>query len=254
MHTRRSDHRSLILAFFVVLPLQYVIVGARRFDLFTVFIPVYVFFALPVVSALAGDPQRFLERNAKIQWGIDGLRLRPVACAGAAAARLSRATRAAAPSCCSSWSSSSSWRRWRRSWRAAGCGAGRWRGRSAAASRCRAWFIGACAAALVGAALYWITPFKAGQALAIGLHRRRLRHARRVRDEGAEARCRRAPLGQPRSASPARSACSTAWRRCVLRRRCSFIRCAGTSASDRRRQARRRSLDRTRLSNWRRGL
>ena len=69
-YTRRSDHRTLILAFFIVLPLQYVIVATRHFDLFTVFIPVYVFFAVPVVSALAGDPERFLERNAKIQWGI----------------------------------------------------------------------------------------------------------------------------------------------------------------------------------------
>jgi phosphatidate cytidylyltransferase len=69
-HTRRSDHRSLLLAFFIVLPLQYGIVAAGLFDLSTVFIPVYVFFALPVVSALAGDPERFLERNAKIQWGI----------------------------------------------------------------------------------------------------------------------------------------------------------------------------------------
>jgi phosphatidate cytidylyltransferase len=69
-HTRRGDHRSLLLAFFVVLPLQYFLVGTRRFDLFSVFIPVYVFFALPVVSALANDPERFLERNAKIQWGI----------------------------------------------------------------------------------------------------------------------------------------------------------------------------------------
>ena len=34
------------------------------------FIPVYVFLAIPVVSALADDPQRFLERNAKLQWGI----------------------------------------------------------------------------------------------------------------------------------------------------------------------------------------
>ena len=68
--TRRSDHRSLILAFFVALPLQYLIVAQRNFDLFTVFVPVYVFLAIPVASALAGDPERFLERNAKIQWGI----------------------------------------------------------------------------------------------------------------------------------------------------------------------------------------
>ena len=68
--TRRGDHRSLVLAFFVVLPLQFWIVGSKHFDLFTVFIPVYVFLAIPVVSALANDPERFLERNAKLQWGI----------------------------------------------------------------------------------------------------------------------------------------------------------------------------------------
>ena len=68
--TRRGDHRSLVLAFFVVLPIQFWLVANRHFDLFTVFIPVYVFLAIPVVSALAGDPQRFLERNAKLQWGI----------------------------------------------------------------------------------------------------------------------------------------------------------------------------------------
>mgnify|MGYP005806259525 CR=1 FL=1 len=68
--TRRGDHRSLILAFFVVLPIQFWLVSTRRFDLFTVFIPVYVFLAIPVVSALAGDTQRFLERNSKLQWGI----------------------------------------------------------------------------------------------------------------------------------------------------------------------------------------
>jgi phosphatidate cytidylyltransferase len=69
-HTRRGDHRTLILAFFIVLPLQYVVVGLRHFDLFTVMIPVYVFFLIPVVSALGNDPQRFLERTAKIQWGV----------------------------------------------------------------------------------------------------------------------------------------------------------------------------------------
>ncbi|MGI9134960.1 MAG: phosphatidate cytidylyltransferase [Rhodoferax sp.] len=68
--TRRGDHRSLVLAFFAVLPLQYWLVGAGHFDMFAVFIPVYVFLALPLASALANDPLRFLERNAKLQWGI----------------------------------------------------------------------------------------------------------------------------------------------------------------------------------------
>ena len=68
--TRQGDHRSLVLAFFVVLPMQFSLVITRHFDLVTVFIPVYVFLAIPVVSALADDPYRFLERNAKLQWGI----------------------------------------------------------------------------------------------------------------------------------------------------------------------------------------
>jgi len=68
--TRRGDHRSLLLAFFAVLPMQYALVWTRQFDLFTVFIPVYVFLAITAVSALAGDTERFLERNAKLQWGI----------------------------------------------------------------------------------------------------------------------------------------------------------------------------------------
>jgi phosphatidate cytidylyltransferase len=68
--TRLGDHRSLVLAFFVVLPMQYWLIWARHFDLFAVFIPVYVFLALPLASALANDPLRFLERNAKLQWGI----------------------------------------------------------------------------------------------------------------------------------------------------------------------------------------
>ena len=68
--TRRGDHRSLLLAFFVALPVQYLLVWGERFDLFTVFIPVYVFLAIPTVGALGNDPQQFLTRNAKLQWGI----------------------------------------------------------------------------------------------------------------------------------------------------------------------------------------
>lgn len=68
--TRLGDHRSLVLAFFVVLPTQYWLIGAGHLDMFAVFIPVYAFLALPLASALANDPVRFLERTAKLQWGI----------------------------------------------------------------------------------------------------------------------------------------------------------------------------------------
>jgi phosphatidate cytidylyltransferase len=68
--TRQGDHRSLVLVFFGVLPFQYFLIGSGHFKLFTVFIPVFVFLAMPVASALANDPHRFLERNAKLQWGV----------------------------------------------------------------------------------------------------------------------------------------------------------------------------------------
>lgn len=68
--SRRGDHRSLLLAFFVVLPVQYALVWRHERDLLTVFIPVYAFLALPLASALGNDPQRFLERSAKLQWGV----------------------------------------------------------------------------------------------------------------------------------------------------------------------------------------
>jgi phosphatidate cytidylyltransferase len=68
-HTRRGDHRALIAVFFFVIPVQYMLAGGQFFDLFSVFIPVYAFIALPILAALGNDPTRFLERTAKIQWG-----------------------------------------------------------------------------------------------------------------------------------------------------------------------------------------
>lgn len=68
--TRRGDHRMLFWAFFVVLPLQYVLVGMRWHGFFTTFIPVFAFLFLAVRSAAAGDCDRFLERTAKVQWGL----------------------------------------------------------------------------------------------------------------------------------------------------------------------------------------
>jgi phosphatidate cytidylyltransferase len=128
---------------------------------------VYVFFAVPVVSALAGDPHRFLERNAKIQWGIVvcvyGLSHAPALLLleferyedrGAfllfflvVVVALAQVVQELAS---------------------------RWLRRRPVARQIsrsfsfRSWFLGAFVAAWVGAALYWITPFKAGQALAIG--------------------------------------------------------------------------------------
>lgn len=68
--TRASDHRALSLAFFIFIPVQYYLIGTEWYALFSIFIPVYGFLLLPSLSVLADDPEHFLERCAKIQWGI----------------------------------------------------------------------------------------------------------------------------------------------------------------------------------------
>jgi len=68
--TRLGDHRSLFWVFFIALPLQYVLVGMKWYGLFSILIPVYAFLILPIRSAAAGDCRNFLERTAKIQWGL----------------------------------------------------------------------------------------------------------------------------------------------------------------------------------------
>ncbi len=65
-----ADHKSLALAFFVVLPLQYVFVGMGWTGMYTVFIPVYAFLLLPIMSALRGNADRFLVRVAETQWAL----------------------------------------------------------------------------------------------------------------------------------------------------------------------------------------
>lgn len=68
--TRRGDHRALFWAFFVATPLQYFFVGRWWYGMFSIFIPVYAFLFLPVRTALAGDCDHFLERAAKMHWGL----------------------------------------------------------------------------------------------------------------------------------------------------------------------------------------
>jgi phosphatidate cytidylyltransferase len=71
--TRLGDHRALFWVFIAFTPLQYLIVGlgVERYELlFSVLIPVYAFLFIPARVAMAGDYKRFLERVAKIQAGL----------------------------------------------------------------------------------------------------------------------------------------------------------------------------------------
>lgn len=166
-HTRRGDHRALLAAFFVVLPVQYLLAGVRQFDLFSVFIPVYAFAALPILAALGNDPTRFLERTAKIQWGtmvcVYGMSHAPaillltfkgyeergaflvlylvVVVAAAQIAQEVASHHLRRRPVARQISRSFSW---------------------------RAWALGALAGGTVGLLLYWATPFKPLQSLLIG--------------------------------------------------------------------------------------
>jgi phosphatidate cytidylyltransferase len=68
--TRAADHRTLFWVFFVITPLQYVLVAVKWYGLFTVLIPVYSFLFIPTRIVLAGDTTEFLGRTARIQWAL----------------------------------------------------------------------------------------------------------------------------------------------------------------------------------------
>jgi phosphatidate cytidylyltransferase len=70
MPTRRADHRTLLWSFFLITPLQYYLIGIGWYGLFAIMIPTFVFLFIPTRIAITGDTEHFLERAAKIQFGI----------------------------------------------------------------------------------------------------------------------------------------------------------------------------------------
>jgi len=68
--TGGGDHRALLIAFFIALPAQYVLVAVGWYGLFSILIPVYAFLLIPGVLAIIGDTRDFLRRTATIQWGL----------------------------------------------------------------------------------------------------------------------------------------------------------------------------------------
>lgn len=68
--TRSGDYQALTAAFYCVLPFQYFLVYIEWYGLFSIFIPVFAFLLMPFLAALGGDTTRFLERAAKVQWGL----------------------------------------------------------------------------------------------------------------------------------------------------------------------------------------
>ncbi|MBQ3823080.1 MAG: phosphatidate cytidylyltransferase, partial [Thermoguttaceae bacterium] len=79
--TRPADHRTLVGVFFLLTPLQFILVGldsewftkvfhTEPYFVFSVLIPSLAFLILPATVATSGDPKFFLERIAKLQVGL----------------------------------------------------------------------------------------------------------------------------------------------------------------------------------------
>jgi phosphatidate cytidylyltransferase len=68
--TRRDDHSALVASFFIVLPAQYLLIWFDWYGLYSIFIPVYVFLILPILAALRGNTENFLVRIAETQWAL----------------------------------------------------------------------------------------------------------------------------------------------------------------------------------------
>ena len=66
----RADHWSLVACFFLILPLQYAFLATDWYGMYSIFIPVYAFLLLPVVSALRGSTKDFLIRVSETQWAL----------------------------------------------------------------------------------------------------------------------------------------------------------------------------------------
>ncbi len=67
---RQADHWALAAAFFVFLPAQYIFVWNDWYGMFSIFIPVYAFLILPILSALRSETEGFLTRVSETQWGL----------------------------------------------------------------------------------------------------------------------------------------------------------------------------------------
>jgi phosphatidate cytidylyltransferase len=67
--TRRADHRVLFWAYLAI-PLQYFWAYIEWYGMFIIFIPVYMFLALPMRMLLRGQTEGFLKAAGTLQWGL----------------------------------------------------------------------------------------------------------------------------------------------------------------------------------------
>lgn len=68
--TRAGDYHALAASFYIALPLQYLLIWFDWYGLYSIFIPVYGFLVLAILATAGGETAHFLERAAKVQWGL----------------------------------------------------------------------------------------------------------------------------------------------------------------------------------------
>lgn len=68
--TIRRDHHVLHWLVFIILPANYILVAIQWYGVFAIFIPVYAFIGLQTRAAIEGATEGFLDRTARIQWGM----------------------------------------------------------------------------------------------------------------------------------------------------------------------------------------
>ncbi len=68
--TRPSDNLPLVGAFYGLLPLQYLLIGVDWYGMYSILVPVYGFLLVPILAALEGDVGDFFLRVARIQWAL----------------------------------------------------------------------------------------------------------------------------------------------------------------------------------------
>ena len=69
-NTDRADHWALVAGFYLVLPIQYGLIWYNWYGLYSIFIPVYAFLLLPIAAAMRGESNQFLVRVAETQWAL----------------------------------------------------------------------------------------------------------------------------------------------------------------------------------------
>jgi phosphatidate cytidylyltransferase len=67
---RTADHWAIATAFFVILPAQYWLIWDDWYGLYSIFIPVYAFLLLPVIAVLQGDTRNVFVRMSELQWAL----------------------------------------------------------------------------------------------------------------------------------------------------------------------------------------